>query len=192
MSGLIGRKLGMTRIIDENGNMIPLTLVQCVPNKVLQVKTQEKDGVNAVVLGHEPKKRSTKNSKFNNIKQFDVQNVEDFSVDQEITTEILSEKSHVKISAVSKGKGFAGVIKRHNFSRGPETHGSRHHREPGSVGACAAPGRVLKGTKLPGHMGNVLVTRNKAEVVYFDHANNLVGIKGSVPGAKNNLVYIVA
>ena len=192
MSGIIGRKIGMTRIIDENGNMIPLTLVQCQPNKVLQVKTQEKDGVNAVVLGHDPKKRATKNSKFKNIKQFNVENVEDFSVDQEITTESLSEKTHVKISALSKGKGFAGVIKRHNFSRGPETHGSRHHREPGSVGACAAPGRVLKGTKLPGHMGNAIVTRKKAEVVYFDHNNHLVGIKGSVPGAKNNLVYIFA
>jgi large subunit ribosomal protein L3 len=192
MSGIIGRKIGMTRIIDENGKMIPLTLVQCQPNKIIQIKTVEKDGVNAIVLGHEPKKRPTKNSKYQNISQFTVDKVEDFAVDQEITTETLSEKTHVKISATSKGKGFQGVIKRHNFSRGPETHGSRHHREPGSVGACAAPGRVLKGTKLPGQMGNVKVTRKSAELVYFDHSNHLVGIKGSVPGAKNNLVYIFA
>jgi len=192
MSGLIGQKLGMTRIIDENGNMIPLTVVQCHPNKIIQVKTTEKDGVNAIVLGHKPKKKATKNSHFQNVKQFDVENIEDFAVDQELTTEILAENKYVKISAKSKGKGFQGVIKRHNFSRGPETHGSRHHREPGSIGACAAPGRVLKGTKLPGQMGNVIVTRRKAEVVYFDHANHLVGIKGSIPGAKNNLVYIFA
>ena len=180
----------MTRIFSEDGASVPLTVIECEPNTVTQVKTVEKDGYNAIVLGFGERKNPTKNKKFYFKREFRVENVEDFKVGDKITVEALQDIEKVNFTASSKGKGFQGVIKRHNFSRGPETHGSHHHRKPGSIGACAMPGRVAKGKKLPGRTGNKTVSYKNVPVAYLDTEKNLIGLKGPVPGAKNNLVAI--
>ncbi|MDD9876894.1 MAG: 50S ribosomal protein L3 [Magnetovibrio sp.] len=190
MPGILGKKIGMTRIFSEDGASVPLTVIECEPNTVTQVKTVEKDGYNAIVLGFGERKNPTKNKKFYFKREFRVENVEDFKVGDKITVEALQDIEKVNFTASSKGKGFQGVIKRHNFSRGPETHGSHHHRKPGSIGACAMPGRVAKGKKLPGRTGNKTVSYKNVPVAYLDTEKNLIGLKGPVPGAKNNLVAI--
>ncbi len=189
MAGLVGKKIGMTRIFDENGKAIPLTVVECLPNKIVQIKTESNDGHNAIVVGYEELKKPLKTKKFRHLKEFRLENIDEYQVGQELNTQLLTADARVIVTATSKGKGFQGVVKRHNFSQGPKTHGSRHHREPGSIGGCAAPGRVLKGKKLPGRMGNQRSTK-KAIVAYLDHARNLIGIKGPIAGSKNNLVVI--
>lgn len=194
MSGILGKKLGMTRLIQDDGRVIPITVVQCEPNEVAQVKTAEKDGYPAVVLGFSKLKKPTKTKKFRHLKEFRIkeEDSENYKKGAQITLEALAETETVNITATSKGKGFQGVIRRHNFSRGPETHGSHHHREPGSIGACAKPGRVAKGKKLPGQMGNAKVTINRVKVAYIDPKKNLIGLKGTVPGANGGLVIIKA
>lgn len=189
MPGILGKKVGMTRIIVD-GKMTPLTVVQCQPNTILQLKTVEKDGYNAIVVGFDEMKKPTKNKKYKHLKEFKVDSLDDYKVGDLIDVSQFTDVKNCKLTAYSKGKGFQGVIKRHNFSRGPETHGSRHHREPGSVGACAAPGRVAKGKKLPGRTGYDKVTLTKAKVAYIEPELNLIGIKGPIPGAKNNLVVL--
>ncbi len=189
MPGILGKKVGMTRII-VNGKMTPLTVVQCEPNTIVQLKTDEKDGYNAIVVGFDKLNKPTKNKTYRHLKEFKVDSLEDYKVGDLVDVSQFAEVKNCKVTAYSKGKGFQGVIKRHNFSRGPESHGSRHHREPGSVGACAAPGRVDKGKKLPGRTGNQKVTLTKAQVAYIEPELNLIGIKGPVPGAKNNLVVL--
>lgn len=189
MPGILGKKIGMTRIFVE-GKAIPLTVIECQPNEIVQLKTEEKDGYSAVVVGFDPLKKPTKNKKFRFQREFKVENTEEFKVGDKVTVDILEEIETINYSATSKGKGFQGVIKRHKFSRGPESHGSRHHREPGSVGACAAPGRVLKGKKLPGRMGSNKITRKNVPVAYLDKEKHLVGIKGPIPGSRNNLITI--
>src|SRR3989338_36536 len=166
MIGIIGKKVGMTRVIADDGRVIPVTVIQCKPNKVTQVKTADKDGYPAVVLGFDALKKPTKNRQFRIKKEFRTD--EGFAKDAEINVEIFAEGDRVRICGISKGKGFQGVIKRHKFSRGPESHGSHHHREPGSVGTCAKPGRVHRGKKLPGRMGNANVTLKKVPVVKLD------------------------
>jgi large subunit ribosomal protein L3 len=190
MPGILGKKIGMTRIFSEDGASVPLTVIECAPNTVTQVKTEEKDGYNAIVLGFGERKNPTKNKKFYFKREFRIENAEDFKVGDKVTVEALAEIEKVELCATSKGKGFQGVIKRHNFSRGPETHGSHHHRAPGSIGACAMPGRVAKGKKLPGRTGFQRVTRKNVPVAYLDAEKNLIGLKGAVPGGKNNLVAI--
>lgn len=190
MPGILGKKVGMTRIINEAGKMIPVTIVECAPNTVVQLKTEAKDGYNAIVVGFEPLKKPTKNKKYKYQKEFRVENTEDYKIGDVVDVSQFSDVATCKLTSLSKGKGFQGVIKRHNFARGPESHGSRHHREPGSVGACAAPGRVAKGKKLPGHMGTHKVTLSKAKVAYLKPELNLIGIKGPIPGGKNNLVIL--
>ncbi len=180
----------MTRIFGDNGQAIPLTVVECSPNEIVQIKTAEKDGYTAIVVGFDAVKRPTKNKKYYHSREFKVENPEDYKIGDKITVETLQEVEAVDFCATSKGKGFQGVIKRHNFSRGPETHGSRHHREPGSIGACAMPGRVARGKKLPGRMGTDKVTRKNVPVAYLDLEKNLVGLKGPIPGGRNNLVAI--
>jgi large subunit ribosomal protein L3 len=189
MPGILGKKIGMTQIL-EDGKMIPLTVVECQPNTIVQVKTQDKDGYNAIVLGFSELKNPKRNKKYYFKREFRVENPEEFKVGDKVTVDNFQEVEAVTFTSSSKGKGFQGVIRRHNFSRGPETHGSRHHREPGSVGACAMPGRVVKGKKLPGRMGNKTVTRKNVPVVYLDSEKNLIGLKGPIPGGKNNLVVI--
>lgn len=191
MVGIIGRKLGMTRVIQDDGRVIPVTVIKCSPNVVTQVKTADKDGYPALVLGFDALKKPKKNKKFYVKKEFKLpESSEEFKVGEEVNVETFEEGSKVTVSGVSKGKGFQGVIKRHNFSRGPETHGSHHHREPGSIGACAAPGRVHKGKKMPGRMGTDKVTLRDKEIMHIDKEDNLIAVKGSVPGAKNSVVTI--
>lgn len=188
MIGIIGKKVGMTRVIADDGRVIPVTVIQCSPNKVTCVKTVEKDGYPAVVLGFDALSKPTKNKMFKIKREFKTD--EAFSKDAEVNVEIFATGDKVKISGISKGKGFQGVIKRHNFSRGPETHGSHHHREPGSIGSCAKPGRVLKGKKMPGRMGTGRISLRDVEIVHIDKGDNLIAVKGPVPGATNTIITI--
>src|SRR3989338_8845104 len=183
MIGIIGKKVGMTRVIADDGRVIPVTVIQCKPNKVTQVKTADKDGYPAVVLGFDALKKPTKNRQFRIKKEFRTD--EGFAKDAEINVEIFAEGDRVRICGISKGKGFQGVIKRHKFSRGPESHGSHHHREPGSIGCRAKPGRVHKGKKLPGRMGGEKTTIRDIEIIHVDKEDHLLAIKGPVPGAMN-------
>jgi len=189
MPGILGRKIGMTRVM-KDGKMTPMTIVECTPNEITQIKTIDKDGYSAIVVGFDKLKKPKKTRKFKYCKEFKIEDVDGFKKGDKITVETLQEIERINFTATSKGKGFQGVIKRHNFSRGPETHGSRHHRAPGAIGACAMPGRVARGKKMPGRMGSNKVTRKNVPVEYIDTKNNIVGVKGPIPGAKNNLVVI--
>lgn len=191
MSGILGTKIGMTRLIQDDGRVIPLTVIQCKPNTVVQVKTAEKDGYPALVLGFDALKKPSKNRKFRHRKEFRLQEAdESLKTGDSVKVDTFEIGDRAKLTSVSKGKGFQGVIKRHNFSRGPETHGSHHHREPGSIGACTRPGRVHKGKKMPGRMGTDQITLNSVEIVYVDLEKNLLGVKGPVAGSKGSLVII--
>jgi len=192
MPGIIGKKIGMTRLFQDDGRVIPVTVIECTPNEVTQVKTVEKDGYPALVLGFSKLKKPTKTRKFRRLREFKIkeEDVANYKVGDEVSLEGLKEVAAVEITAVTKGKGFQGVIKRYNFSRGPESHGSHHHREPGSVGACAKPGRVNKGKKLPGRMGCAQQTRKNVKVQMVDMAKNIICIKGAVPGPNGGIVTI--
>lgn len=189
MIGIIGKKLGMTRVIKDDGHVIPVTVVQCLPNKVVQVKTTEKDGYPAVVLGFDELSKPTKNRKFRIKREFKVTEGE-YAGDALVDVNIFTDGAKVSVSGISKGKGFQGVIKRYNFRSGPDTHGSHHHREPGSIGCRAKPGRVHKGKKLPGHMGVDRVTLRDREIVLVRGEDNVIAIKGCVPGAVNSIITI--
>ena len=182
----------MTRIFQDDGRVIPVTVVQCDPNEITQVKTVEKDGYPAIVLGFSKLKKPTKTKKFRFVREFKIEATEtdNYKKGDSVTLEKFQEIEAVKITAISKGKGFQGVIKRFNFSRGPESHGSHHHREPGSVGSCAKPGRVQKGKKLPGRMGQDRITINKVKVASIDTDKNIICLKGAVPGPTGTLVTI--
>ena len=193
MTGILGRKIGMTRIIQDDGRVIPLTVVECTPNVITQIKTAEKDGYPAIVLGFSALPKPTKTKKFRYSREFKIienEETTEMKTGDEVKVDIFEEGESVKVTGTSKGKGFQGVIKRHNFSRGPETHGSHHHREPGSIGMCAKPARVLKGKKMPGQMGNKKVTLINSTIAYVDQEKNLVGIRGAVPGANGSYVII--
>ncbi len=189
MLGILGKKIGMTRIFNEDGTDVGVTLIECKPNKIGRIKTEEKDGYNAVVVGIE-RKKPTKTKKFARAKEFKIEDIADHKAGGAVSVEIFKEVKKVKITSISKGKGFQGGIKRHNFARGLETHGSHHHREIGAIGACASPGRVHKGKKMPGRMGGAQVTLRKVEVVYLDPSKNLIGLKGAVPGPNGGTVRI--
>lgn len=200
--GVIGKKLGMTQIFDDNGLVVPVTVVQVDPLTVTQVKTTDKEGYEAVQIGAvETKKRRLsrpelkhleKNSlpAFKLLKEFRVKNIKDYSVGQKIDLSIFSDVEKVDVTGKSIGKGFQGCIKRHNAHRGPMSHGSKSHRITGSIGAGTTPSRVYKGHKMPGHMGAEKVTVRKLKVVRIDNENNLMMIKGSVPGHEGALVTI--
>ena len=190
MPGIIGKKLGMSQVIQDDGRVIPVTFVKCDPNEIVYIKTEEKDGYPAIVLGFDAYKNPSKNKKFKTLKEFRVEDVSGYKKGQEITLESMKEVESVTVTAISKGKGYQGVIKRHKFSRGPETHGSHHHREPGSIGMCAKPGRVIKGKKMPGHMGSQTVTLKDRSGVTLAYEQNVLGIKGPIPGANNTYMYI--
>lgn len=198
--GIIGRKVGMTQIFDENGLLIPVTVVEALPNVVLQKKTEETDGYVAIQLGFEDKKEkhSTKAeighaTKANTTpKRFvkEIRSTEfanELEVGQEVAVTIFEEGQYVDVTGTSKGKGFQGSIKRHNQSRGPMAHGSRYHRGPGSMGPIKGK---LKGKNLPGHMGNETVTVQNLQIVKVDADRNLLLIKGNVPGAKKSEVVV--
>jgi large subunit ribosomal protein L3 len=193
MLGILGTKLGMTRIFQDDGRVIPITVVKCDPNKITQIKTVAKDGYPAIVLGFSELKNPSKTRKFRHLKEFRIaeEEAENYKKGDEVTVDSLKDAETVKIFSVSKGKGFQGVIKRHNFARGPETHGSHHHREPGSIGACTKPGRVAKGKKLPGRMGGDKVTLSKVKIIKLDPENNTICIKGCLPGPNGTLITII-
>lgn len=190
MPGIIGKKLGMSQLIQDDGRVIPVTFIRCQPNTVVQVKTEGKDGYPAIVLGFDAYKNPSKNKKFKMKKEFRVENSDEYKKGQTIDLTALSETEKVTVTATSKGKGFQGVIKRHGFSMGPNSHGSHHHREPGSIGMCAAPGRVIKGKKMPGQHGFKNVTLLNRQVVKLIPEKELIAVKGPVPGANNTYVFI--
>ncbi len=190
MPGIIGKKLGMSQVIQDDGRVIPVTYVFCQPNEVVHVKTEAKDGYPAIILGFDAYKNPSKNKKFKVLKEFCVDKTDEFKKGQKISVDIFKDVDSVTITATSKGKGYQGVIKRHNFSRGPETHGSHHHREPGSIGMCAKPGRVMKGKKLPGHMGVDQVTLKNRPLVSVVPDENIIAIKGPLPGANSSYIFV--
>jgi len=199
--GILGRKIGMTQIFSETGEQIPVTVVQADPNVVLQLKTNETDGYEAVQLGFETKreKLSTKPerghaSKANTapkrfVREFRNLNVAEYELGQEVKVDVFTVGELVDVTGTSKGKGFQGAIKRHGFSRGPMAHGSHYHRGPGSMGSIQA-NRVLKGKKLPGHMGAKTVTVQNLEIVKIDAERNVLMIKGNIPGSKKALIKV--
>lgn len=199
--GILGRKIGMTQVFAENGDLIPVTVVQASANVVLQVKSVETDGYEAIQLGFEDKREKLSNkpekghaTKANTTpKRFARElrgvNLGEYEVGQEVKVSIFADGEIVDVTGISKGKGFQGVIKRHGQSRGPMAHGSRYHRRPGSMGPVA-PNRVFKGKKLAGRMGGEQVTVQNLEIVKVDAERNLLLIKGNVPGPKKALLKI--
>jgi len=190
MSGIIGKKLGMSQIIQDDGRVIPVTFVKCDPNEIVQIKTEEKDGYPAIVLGFDAYKNPSKNKKFKTQKEFRVSSPAEYKKGQILTIEVLKGVEKVTVMSTSKGKGYQGVVKRYNFAGGPESHGSHFHREPGSIGMRAKPGKTMKGKKLPGHMGSETVTLKNRPIITIASEQNLVAIKGAIPGAISSYVYI--
>ena len=199
--GILGRKIGMTQVFTKSGKLIPVTVVSVEPNVVTQIKTVENDGYDAIQLGfdtkreklatkasigHTTKANTTPKRFFREIRGVEVSN---YTLGQEVKVDIFEAGEVVDVTGTSKGKGFQGVIKRHNQSRGPMGHGSQYHRGPGSMGTLR-PMRVFKGKNLPGHMGGETVTVQNLEVVAVDVENNVILIKGNVPGPKKGLVII--
>ena len=201
MKGILGKKIGMTQIFTEHGEVIPVTVVEAGPVVVTQVKTTENDGYTAIQVGFQDAKEKSlnkpqkghlaaANTLKKHLKEFRVDSVEEYTVGQEIKADLFAAGELIDVTGISKGQGFQGPIKRHGQSRGPETHGSRYHRRPGSMGACSYPGRVFKNKKLAGHMGSVKVTVQNLEVVRVDADKNFILVKGAIPGAKGSVVTI--
>jgi large subunit ribosomal protein L3 len=201
MSGLIGKKVGMTQVY-KDGKRIPVTVVQAGPCIVVQKKTEEVDGYQSVQLGFEAQKehRLTKPElghfkkanvePMKHLKEFRVDDVDAYELGQEITVELFEEGTKVDVVGVSKGKGYSGAMKRWNFGGGEKSHGSKFHRALGSTGQHSYPARVFPGKKMPGQYGNVQKTVQNLEIVRIDKENNLIAIKGAIPGARNSVVYI--
>lgn len=199
---IIGRKLGMTQVWSEDDQVIPVTVIEAGPCVVTQIKTNDKEGYDAIQIGfgevkenklNKPmgghfKKADTAARKY--ISEVRVEDAGAYELGQELNLEGFAEVGKVHVSGISKGKGFAGTIKRHNFSSGPGAHGSHFHRAPGSVGQCATPARVYKGKRMPGHMGSEKVTVKNLEVVKVDVEQNLLLIKGAVPGGKGAILRV--
>ena len=201
MKGILGKKVGMTQVFTKNGKLIPVTVIEVEPNVVTQIKTVAKDGYDAIqiatetirekisnkpAIGH-TKKAGTEPKRF--LREIRGVNVEDYTLGQVINVDIFEEGEMVDVSGISKGKGFQGVIKRHNQSRGPMGHGSQYHRGVGSLGTML-PMHVLKGKKMPGQMGNVARTVQNLEIISVDTENSVILVKGNVPGPKKSLVMI--
>ncbi len=201
--GLLGNKIGMTQIFDESGNIIPVTILKVGPCIITQIKTEFKDGYDAIQIGYgssssklltQPElghlqKSNIKPLKY--LKEFRVTKTDDFQIGQVLNVNSLSPGQLVNIQGKSIGKGFSGLQKRHNFSRGPMTHGSKNHREPGSIGMGTTPGRVLPGKKMAGQLGNQITTIKKLKVIQINSEENILVIKGSVPGKPGNLLSII-
>jgi len=205
MKGILGKKVGMTQVFDERGEVIPVTVIEAGPCFVAQVKTVERDGYTAVQLGfEETKPKYLTNPRLQHLQksnlpalrylrefQMPVEDLARFEEGQKVTVDIFEVGEYVDVTGTSKGRGFAGVVKRHGFSGGPKTHGqSDRHRAPGSIGACATPGRVFKGMRMAGRMGGKRVTVQGLKVVMVDRERNLLAVRGAVPGAKNGLLMI--
>ena len=199
--GILGRKIGMTQVFAENGDLIPVTVIQATPNVVLQKKTDETDGYNAVQLGFDDKREKLSNkpeqghvAKANTapkrfIREFRGLDVNAHEVGQEVKVDTFAEGDIIDVTGTTKGKGFQGVVKRYGYAIGPMSHGSRFHRAPGSIGSVDAQ-RVFKGKRLPGRMGNKTVTIQNLEIVRVDAERNLILVKGNVPGSRKSLVQV--
>jgi large subunit ribosomal protein L3 len=200
--GLIGRKLGMTRVFGDDGRVVPVTVIGATPNTVTRLRSAEQDGYTAVQLGAGTARRVTKPvaGQFKElpkeqqrpaaVREFRIGADEAYEVGQQLDVSLFEAGDLVDVVGVSKGHGFTGTIARHNFKRGPKTHGSDNYRKPGSVGAGTTPGRVFKNTKMAGHMGDARVTVKKLKVVRVDPERNHLLVKGAVPGARNGLLLV--
>ncbi len=204
MVGLIGRKIGMTQVFDENGAVVPVSVIQAGPCPVVQVRTVKRDGYNAVQLAFQAIRPTLVNlptlghfrraglPPYRYLQEFRVDNPEEFQTGQLVDLGIFKDVLKVNVAGRTKGKGFQGVIKRHGFHGGKKTHGSMSHRVPGSIGMAAYPARVFKGQKLPGRMGGERLSVRNLRVVEVDVENNLILVRGAVPGARNTVVRITA
>jgi large subunit ribosomal protein L3 len=202
MALLIGKKIGMTQLFEENGRVVPVSVIEAGPCPVVQVKSPEREGYSAIQIGFtEAKDSRTTGPMKGHFKKAGVkpqrvlreERVDDsstFNVGDVLNVKVFEGVEKVDITGVTKGRGFAGTVKRHNFKRGRKTHGNKSYREPGSVGMCATPSRIFKGKRLPGRMGGVNRTVRNLSVVQVDPENNLLFVKGAVPGANNGIVYI--
>ena len=202
MSTLLGKKIGMTNVFSAEGRLIPVTVVQAGPCVVTQIKTKDTDGYNALQLGFDEKKveklnkpitghlKKTTEKGFRVLREFRTDDIEEVEAGATFSTDMFTVGDKVNISGISKGRGFQGTIKRHGFSRGPETHGSRNHRKPGSIGNSAWPGKVFKGKKLPGHMGTDRNTVKNLTIIDIKHEENLMLVKGPVPGCKTGILEV--
>jgi large subunit ribosomal protein L3 len=198
--GLIGRKVGMTQVFQDDGTMVAVSVLAVEPNTVTRLRTLERDGYTAVQLGTDVVARLSRPEagqlgdglpKVATIREFRVDEIDAYEVGQTVSIgDLFNAGDLVDVVGVSKGKGFAGQIKRHNFHRGPKTHGSDHHREPGSIGPGTTPGRVYKGMKMAGHMGDDRVTVKKVRIVRTDTERNLLLVNGSLPGSRNSLILV--
>jgi len=201
--GLIGRKVGMTQVFQDDGTMVAVSVLAIEPNTVTRLRTTDRDGYTAVQLGTETSKKLSKPEagqlkdlpkaaqSIKTIREFRVDNVDEYELGQTVSlVDLFTVGDEVDVGGVSKGKGFAGHIKRHNFHRGPKTHGSDHHRAPGSIGPGTTPGRVYRGLKMAGHMGDERVTTKKLRVVRADGDKNLLLVKGSLPGSRGTLILV--
>ena len=200
--GIIGKKIGMTQIFDEKGNVVPVTVIEATPNVVAQVKTVETDGYNSIQLGYgevkdkhinKPEKGHFTKAGLaakKHLREFRVEDVENYKVGDEVKADIFEAGEKIDVQGTTKGKGFQGVIKRHGQHRGPMGHGSMYHRRPGSMGSTSTPGRVFKGKKLPGHMGVQKITIQNLEIIKVDMDKNVLLVKGSVPGPKGAILKI--
>jgi large subunit ribosomal protein L3 len=192
----------MTRIFTDDGNVVPVSVIEATPNTVTRLRDVEKDGYTAVQLGAGVARRATKPvagqfkhlakelQRPKHVRELRVEETDGYEVGQQLGVDVFEAGELVDVTGVSKGHGFTGVIARHNFKRGPKTHGSDHHRAPGSIGAGTYPGRVWKGTRMAGHMGDAQVTVKKLTVVKIDPERNLILVKGAVPGARNGLLLV--
>jgi len=199
VEGLIGRKIGMTQVFGQDGRVEPVTAIEAGPCFVTQVKKREKEGYDAVQLGFGPAKRLNSPEKghlkkvglLQHLREFKASDIDSLQVGQKVDVSMFKPGDLVDITGTSKGKGFAGVVKRHHFAGGPKTHGqSDRHRAPGSIGSTTRPGRVFKGLRMAGHMGNERVIVRHLKVVRADAERNLLLVRGAVPGARNGLVII--
>jgi len=200
--GILGKKLGMTGIFTPEGKYVPATVIEAGPCVVTQIKTKDTDGYDALQLGFGGKKASRVNKPlqghfkksgdqcFHFMKEFSVENPADYNIGQELTVELFKVGERVDVVGTTKGRGFSGVIKRHGFHRGPMTHGSRNIRRPGSVGCSAWPARIIKGKKMPGQYGNDRKTVRNLEIIDIRSDDNLILVKGAVPGAESGLVSV--
>jgi large subunit ribosomal protein L3 len=199
--GVIGRKVGMTQVFQDDGTMIAVSVLSVEPNVVTRLRTVDQDGSTALQLGTDNATKLSKpeTGQFKTlakgtlpatVHEFRLDNVDAFEVGQTLDVSLFTAGELVDITGVSKGKGFSGHIKRHHFKRGPKTHGSDHHREPGSIGPGTTPGRVYKGMRMAGHMGDARTTIKKLRVIRTDTERNLLLVKGTLPGARNALIFV--
>lgn len=202
INAIYGTKIGMTQLFDEDGQVTPVTVIKADPNKVCQVKTAATDGYEAVQLGFGTIKEKKVNKPMaghfakqgvepvRHLREVRVEDASEHAIGEEVTVAAFAEVKKVDVTGTSKGKGFAGAMRRYNFAGGPGGHGAHFHRAPGSVGQCAYPSRVFKGVRLPGHMGCDTVTTKNLEVIRVDEEANLIMLKGAVPGGKNGVVRV--